>query len=481
MKWNRLTWVVPALALAVAAGGCESDLTEINANPNAPEEVPVGNVLLGGIWDVVANAGNRGAFGQWAMLYHGENWAQHLAQPVYNDEDFYVPRDGVPLNIWNEMYAALTDLDYVKDVAEAEGSDNLWAVAEIMTVYGFMILTDYFGDIPYTEALSLDQDIIFPAYDPQSAIYPDLIDRLEAAAGRIDPGANVAFDAFDPIYQGDMDGWQKFANSLRLRLALRAVNTSMNGEAASEFQAAWGANTIGSVADAADVEWAGAEPAANPVYEGIILAGRTGDFRMSSSLVDRLDARNDPRLAIYAEPAVSDGEFRGLRNGMVPSDLGLGASDFSTIGSYFLEPDAPSVLMSYAEVLFLGAEAAEMGWITADAADLYARGIEASMTQYGIAQAAIDAYLAQPAVAYTGVDDIWLQKWFALYLAGPEAFNEMRRVGWMDLEPAENSALPAGEFPSRLYYPPEEALYNPENFIDLGSEPLTVPVWWEAS
>ena len=98
------------------------------------------------------------------------------------------------------------------------------------------------------------------------------------------------------------------------------------------------------------------------------------------------------------------------------------------------------------------------------------------MQQHGVAQPAIDAYLAQPAVAYTGVEDIWLQKWISLYLAGTEAFAEMRRVGWMDLEPAENSSLPAGEFPARLYYPPEEGLYNPANYP--GDLALTAPVWW---
>ena len=105
----------------------------------------------------------------------------------------------------------------------------------------------------------------------------------------------------------------------------------------------------------------------------------------------------------------------------------------------------------------------------------YADAIEASMQQHGVAQAAIDAYLAQPAVAYTGVDDIHLQKWIALYLAGPEAFAEMRRVGWLDLVPAANSVLDAGVFPARLYYPPEEGRYNPENYVQLE---IDVPVWW---
>lgn len=475
---NRWLGAVVAAALALGSVACEDGLTEINENPNAPEDVPVGNVLLGGIWDVVANAGNRGAFGQWTQLYHAENWAQHLAQPVYNEEDRYQPRDGVPTNIWDEMYEALIDLAHVRDVATEQGNDDLWAVAEVMTVYGFMVLTDYFGDIPYTQALQLRDDVAFPEYDAQADIYPDLINRLEAAAGMMDAGEVADFADYDPIYHGSMAGWQRFANSLRLRLAMRMADTPMADEAAAEFQAAWADPTMSMVEHTADVEWAGADPAANPVYEGIVLAGRTGDFRMSASLIDRLQALDDPRLDVYAEPAASDGVFRGLRNGLVPADYDLGASDFSTIGADFLDPEAPSVLMSYAEVLFLGAEAAERGWISGSAETLYLEAIEASMQQYDIDQSEIDQYLAQPEVAYTGMSDIWEQKWMALFLSGPEAYTELRRVGWLDLEPAENSFLPDGEFPLRLPYPPEEALYNPDNFIDLGDDPLLVPVWW---
>lgn len=478
MRSNRWLAAVPAALLAFAASACDSGLTSVNENPNAPEVVPVENVLLGGIWDVASNAGNRGVFGQWTMLYHAENWAQHLAQPVYNDEDLYEPRDGIPTNIWDEMYFALTDLLHVKTVAAEEGDDNLWAVAEVMSVYGFMLLTDYFGDIPYEDALSLDRDIAFPAYTPQSEVYPDLIARLATAAGMIDPGASVSFEAHDPVYQGDMQGWREFATSLRLRLAMRMADTSLGGQAETAFQAAWNGDTFDDVVDGALVHWTGADPAGNPVWEGIVLAGRTGDFRMSSSLIDRLQALDDPRLSIYAEPAVSDGSYRGLRNGLLPSDYpgGLGAASFSTIGSYFLAPATPSVLMSRSEVLFLGAEAAARGWIAGSPATLYAQAIEAAMLQYGVSQAEIDAYLAQPGVAYTGLDDIYLQKWISLFLTGPEAFSEMRRVGWMDLEPAENSQLPPGEFPARLYYPPEEALYNPSNYP--GDMELTAPLWW---
>lgn len=476
----------------VVVGACDQGLTGVNENPNAPEEVPVNNLLLGGIWDVAQNPGARGVFGQWTMLYHGENWAQHLAQPVYDDEDRYTPRAGIPGQIWDEMYFALTDLAQAKAMAEEAGDDNVWAVAEIMTVYGFMTLTDYFDAIPYSEALKLSEGISYPVYDAQSDIYPDLISRLAAAAVRIDPDAVIDFGDYDPVYQGDVLGWRMFANSLRLRLAMRMVNVEP-GAARTAFEAAWNSSIFTSVADQADVDWDAAYPAANPCYEAIVYGGRPGDFRMSESLINRLVAFDDPRLPIYAEPAASDGQYRGLRNGLLPGEYSPAttSNDYSTIGSYFLTATTPSNLLSYAEVLFLGAEAAERGWnVGGSAAGLYEDGITAAMEELGVGAADIATYLGQASVGYTTgtyrrLDAIHVQKWIALFLAGPEAFSDLRRIGWdfttdagttgADLVPAEHSAIGL-RFPSGLTYPEDEALLNPEHYP--GDREITDPVWW---
>ena len=491
IRRNRRFGTVAALALGLMVSACDSGLTEVNENPNAPEAVPVTNLLLGGVRDVAQNSGNRGYFGQWTMLYHSENWAQHIAQPVYNDEDKYTPRAGVPDNIWDEMYFALTDLAEAKALSDGV-DDNIWAIAEIMTVYGFMVLTDYFDAIPYTEALSLNSDISFPAYDDQATIYPDLIARLVAAAARIDAGAIITFGDFDPVYQGDMDGWRMFANSLRLRLAMRMSGVAP-AAAQAAFEAAWATTTIGSVADQADVDWQPAHPGANPVYEAIVFGGRPGDFRMSESLIDRMAAFADPRLPIYAEPAESDGTYRGLRNGLLPGEYvpPTTSNTYSTIGARFLAADTPSNLLSYAEVLFLGAEAAAKAWNVggATAAQLYQDAITAAMEDVGVAPADIATYLGQASVGYTtgtyqGVDAIHVQKWISLFLAGPEAFSDLRRYDWdfttdagttgTDLVPAAGGAI-AG-FPARLYYPEDEVLLNPDNYP--GDTEITDPVWW---
>jgi hypothetical protein len=478
----------------MAFSGCETDLTKINENPNAPETVPMQNILLRGIWDVANNSAERGYFGRWVLLHHSENWAQHLAQPVYNDDgDNYVPRAGIPENVWDEMYSAMTDLKDAKRLAEAAGDDNAWAVAEVMTVVGFALLSDYFGDIPYTEALRLDEGFTSPAYDDQSTIYPDLIARLTAAAGMFDAAAAVTWGDYDPLYEGDVDGWEMFANSLRLRLAMRMVNADPSGAQAA-FEAAWASSIFADVDDEADVDWVGEYPSANPTWRALVYQSRTLDYRLSESLVDRMLAFNDPRLDIYANPAASDGVQRGLRNGLQPSQYtpALGTSDFSTIGAEFQDAAHPSVFMSYAEVLFLGAEAATLGWNVggATAAQLYADGITASMEEVGVDAADIATYLGQASVGlttgtYQGIDAIHVQKWISLYQQGPEAFNDLRRYGWdwttdagttgEDLVPSANSVLAAGAWPARFPSSEKEELFNAN-----APPPSTIndKVWW---
>lgn len=476
MSYKRLLTAVPALSLVLAAG-CDDGLTDINRNPNAPEDVPVEVLLASGIWDAVDSSTGVGGFGPWTTLYHTELWAQHVAQAAYNDEDRYTPRAGIPTAIWENFYAGtLQDLLRVKEMAEESQDDNLWAVAEIMSVYDFMMLTDLFGDVPYSEALRLEEDVQNPKYDAQADIYPDLLRRLGEAVGRIDTSADVAFADGDLIYEGDMEGWASFANSLRLRIAIRMADTPKAGEAATAFAAAWGTGQIiDEVSEQADLDWAGSQPAQNPIFEQIVLGGRPGDFRLSRALVDTLTSLADPRLAVFAQPAATDGEFRGLPNGLTPAQVGEPfntSGSYSTIGSYFLRAETPSVLMSAAEVLLLGAEAAERGWIGGSAVELYEAGIAASFEQYGVSGAA--AYADQASVAYGGLEDIWLQKWIALFMAGPEAFNEFRRTGTPNLTLSANASTET--FPARIPYPQEEALYNPQNFP--ASVEITTPVWF---
>jgi hypothetical protein len=479
MKTTRMIRAVAVLALTFAAGACDTGLTEVNENPNNPENVPLESILQSGIWQLAANSAGRGVFGEWTTMFHVSLWPQHLAQSTYNDEDRYTHREGIPDNIWDEMYAgALTDLKNVRDLAAEEGDQNLAAVAEILLVYGFLFLTDLYGDIPYTEALNLEE-FPTPEFTAQSAIYPDLLARLATAAGQIQPGGLTPWESGDLIYGGDLERWQEFANSLRLRIAMRISETPAAAAARTAFAAAWAANRFDSHTDNADIDWTGTHPSTNSIWEQIVLEGRTGDFRVSRSMVDALQSRSDPRLPLFAAPAASDGAFRGLPNGFLPAEVGGGStlSDYSTVGPALLAPESPNVLMSYAEVLFLGAEAVTRGWISGDAAALYREGITASMREYGVSEAEIATYLARPNVQYAGVNSIYLQKWIAVFMQGPEAYNEVRRTGQPVLPLPNQAAI--DQIPARMPYPANEGLYNP-NFEEDGFADIdyTEPMWW---
>ncbi|MQA89601.1 MAG: SusD/RagB family nutrient-binding outer membrane lipoprotein [Gemmatimonas sp.] len=132
------------------------------------------------------------------------------------------------------------------------------------------------------------------------------------------------------------------------------------------------------------------------------------------------------------------------------------------------------MLMSHAELLLLGAEAAQRGWIAGDPQVLCHQGIEASMLQHGVAQAAIDDYLA--ATTCNTLDEILTQKWIALFMAGPEAFAEVRRTNIPDLPLATKAVIEVP--PARMPYPADEGLYN-SNFAPPISElNITDPLWW---
>jgi hypothetical protein len=205
-------------------------------------------------------------------------------------------------------------------------------------------------------------------------------------------------------------------------------------------------------------------------------------------MVNRLKALNDPRLPVYAQPAPLDKEYRGAQNGATDKEAAQ-INTISRLGTFFLRPDWAAPLMTYAEVLFLRAEAAQRGYVAGDAGALYAAGIRASMEMYGVSEASITAYMAQPSVAFnaaTGLNQIAQQKWIALFMNGPEAYAEVRRLNSPALTPASGSVIGA-RIPVRIFYPSNEESYNKTNLQAAVArnggqgipEGLLTPVWWD--
>ncbi len=460
-----------ALVALLVLGGCGDGLTDLNENPNGPTEVDARYLFPNATIDAVGLA-----FGTSLNMDLTELWVQHFAESQYSTEDRYDLADSRVSGLWSGFYAGpLQDFYQVIQKGEAAGQPNVAALGRIMQSWTFSIVTDLWGDVGYSDALQglRNPENMTPAYDPQQAIYAGMLEELKRASAGLDPDA-PAFGAADLIYGGDVARWHRFANSLRLRLAMR-LSEADPATAKLEFTAALADGVFESNDDNAALVYLDDGINVNPIFD---YQRSRDDHAVSATLVNTLQARLDPRLAVYANEN-EFGTYAGMPNGTTDPEIPF--DSISRIGDAFASPTSPAVLMSYAEVLFLRAEAAARGWIAGDPAALYRAAITASMEQYDIGNAEISEYLAQPTVAYTGLRSIGVQKWIALYGNGPEAYAEWRRTGYPVLEPGPDALADA--IPVRLPYPSSEQSLNSTNLQAAisrqGGATMSDPLWWD--
>jgi len=466
---NSMTKWLAAAALLVGATACNKDLTSINNNPNGPVSVPAPSLLSQVIQRAVGQFHADNFSG--GDIRNGGLWVQFYSEVQYRDEDKYIIRSGVDggFGLYN---GALEDCQRMIVQGTVTKNPNWDAVGRIMKSYMFSEMTDAMGDLPYSEALKADTNFT-PVYDTQKSIYDSLFADLATANSEINP-ALIGFASGDIMYGGDMTLWQKFANSLRLRLALHLTNVdATTGKA--QAAAAVAAGVFADNSDNAMLMYLASSPNQSPTYIMVHVNNRD-DFGMSKTLIDSLLSWNDPRLPYYAQldkPLPTDTlangspippHYEGLPNGL-NDGAGKPINLISRIGAMWRDtPNAPLPMMTYSEVLFLEAEAAQRGWIAGNAATLYNAAITASMQQYGISDAAIATYLAQPRVVYsaaTGLTQIAYQKWLSLFMNGQEAWTEVRRTGVPHLLPGPNATLTS--IPERMPYADAEDVLNQTN------------------
>jgi hypothetical protein len=372
-----------------------------------------------------------------------------------------------------------------------------------MQTWVFQNMTDYWGDIPYSEALQMeDGGPLKPKYDPQKDIYYGMLKTLaDASTAMRTPTGNGLGNA-DPIYKGDMAKWVKFANSLRARLAMRISKADL-AKASSELAAAFSApgGVMTSNADNALMVWPGDGVYDNPYSANF--AGRD-DHRVSKTLLDTMNVLKDPRVKIYAQPTKADPTvYAGLQNGLdnvtvtpffnTTSRVGTlwypGSTVYGTFGTA-AGKRTPSVIMTYAEVEFIQAEMLERGIAGASgtAKAHYEAGVTASITQWGGTAADAATYLTQPGVAYvpgaTGLKQIGLQKWISMFTQGTEAWSEWRRTGnpaSVKMGPKAYPDVP--EIPRRILYPSNELTVNKEQLeaaiARQGANTYLTRIWWD--
>jgi hypothetical protein len=400
--------------------------------------------------------------------------AQQWTETTYTDESNYdLTTRTIPDNQWDVQYRdILKDLDEAAKVIKGTTylasenpavKTNKLAIVEVMMVYNYSVLVETFGNIPYTQALNIDN--VLPKYDDGLTVYKDLLTRLNAAIGNMNP-AHGSFDAADNMY----------ANSLKLHMGM--VLADVDAALAKTTVEAAAPGAINSNSVNAAVTYLTSQPNANPVYDNLVASGRH-DFVPTSILIDTMNAMNDPRRPYYFT------QVAGAYVGGV-----YGASNdftaFSHVADRIQLPEFEAMIFDYSEVEFLLAEAVERGFaVGGTAADHYNKAIEASILYWGGTPAEVTAYLAEPKVAYaTATGDykykIGTQQWIAYYNRGFEAWTEFRRLDFPKLV-APPDALSA--FPVRFTFPIEEQTLNGANYqaasSAIGGDLVTTKLFWD--
>lgn len=427
-------------------------------------------------------------------------FSQYWAATLYRTESRYnLTNRRIPDNHWRILYTrVLGNLKTAKEVLDAEAKpeniaqadwdkiqQNKSAIIEILNIYTYQVLVDSFGDIPYSEALQ-PVTIVLPKYDDDQTIYPDLLNRLNAAIAELDDNY-ASFSNGDLLYNGNVTKWKLFANSLKIKLAINLsdVNSSL---AQSSIESAFAAGVITTNTNNALVQFNSFSPNYNQIF-GELVASNRNDFVPATVFVNELNTLNDPRRPIYFTP-MADGSYVGGAYGYTNTQPY--ETSYSHVGDEIKKPDAKGVLFDAAEVNFYLAEAAARGYSVGGTPDVYyTAAVTASLNYWNVAASDIATYLAQPSVAYATASGTWKEKigkqsWIAFYNRGFESWNSFRRLDAPGLTaPASAFPVAEGKIPVRLTYPVNEQTVNGASYqaasAAIGGDKLSTKVFWDVN
>ncbi len=479
------------LILFLTIPGCTQDFDEINS----PKTGAI-TTEPDGLFTVAVQRGSM----TWYMYdrlqrYIANQYMQYNTLAGSGSLDHYEPAYGMFSDIWDRSYGdqdwELAPLFYAShsiDVSMKRSNPHKEGISRIWKAFLFQRMTDLYGDIPYSEAFLKP----LPKFDTQESIYIDLISQINLGKELLSiEGDYETFGSADLIYNGSIDKWEKFANVLLMRIGLRIINVSPD-LSQEIFNSIQGEPLFESNDDNNKMRW---DPISSNIYfrNPILVTEVFNNTRVSEKMINTLKSYSDPRLTLYAKPAVLDGEYRGLKNGMDPNNQTIYDlqyyDKFSRLGEVFVREDGVTFNLHYAESLFLRAEAALRGLTNENPEELYYKGIQAAMEMYGVLNdlGQIDEYLNQSIILFNqsnALEQIITQKWISLCMNGVEAWFEKRRTGFPVFDQLEYSgSINNGSFPRRLTYSDAERRLNPQNVqeaIDrMGEDEQTTRVWWD--
>lgn len=420
---------------------CEDYFGDINVDPNNPAQVPA-NTLLAPAQSILAYA-YWGDLSRYIGIYTKQVDGVDRQWSAYQD---YIIRGNDVDAFWQgNIYSnVLTDIQKLREVAGTPEVNGLYhGIANILEAYTILMLTDYFGDIPFSEALNKNKDgNIQPAFDSQESVINAAIALLEEGKTFLNNPSALNPGSADLIYGGDKDKWRKFANAI---LARAYLNTSArtSGNMAKAMTAA--SESFTSNADNPGVPFEDSKP--GPWYQ--FNEQRTA-VNIGTYYVSLMEAMEDPRAAKLGAQLRVDH----------PVLTKTVAMPFST----------------YAEMQFIMAEANLAQGNRAAAYENYTNAIEATFDAYGVS--GFDDFKnntnAFPGESNLSVENIITQKYIGLFL-DPTVFSDYRRTGFPQLPPNTGS-----EVPRRLPYPQTETDYN-VNCPRPSEVTIFSRVWWDVN
>lgn len=466
---------------------CTKNFEELNTDPNRLDRVSPGTLLNPIIYSMAAFNMQRADGFTFDIMQNALPFPS-VAGGIHR----YDVSESAGNSTWNTYYKWIKNIQEMKGAADAIEDPNYQAVALILNAWAYAQLTDCFGDVPMDEASKGDEGILRPAFNTQQQIYTKILADLETANSLFDVSRTMIYGT-DILFANNIPKWQKFGNSLYLRLLLRvSKRTELNANAkmAEIINNPTKYPVFASNTDAAVLQMTGVEPNVSPW-------GRAIDFTnaraAASFFVDNLNSFNDPRRpkfiteATRVDPTTKKAVAIGYTG--IPSAYSGGDTQFdytpSNMSQALVIVPMVSVLMTYAEVQFIKAELAFKGVITADAKTSYETGVKAAIEQWGYTMPA-DYFTNATTTAYTAYDGtlnrIMLQKYYALFFNDYQQWFEYRRTG-LPILPKGASLMNNGIMPVRFKYPTTVASTNTDNYKlavqSMGGDDINTKVWWE--
>jgi hypothetical protein len=485
-----------AATLMLSFTSCDEFL-DVNTNPNSPTAAPIAQVLT----NVTVNTGFRNGSdlhrftslimqqfsGQAGTTIQTREYQRYLIQP--SDLN----------NVYNSFYAtALPDIDYI--IKNSEASPHYSGVAKILKGYTYSQVVDIWGDVPFTEALQGTANPA-PKLTDDALIYTELfkiidegITEVKSPTSATSPGTN------ETIYGGDRLKWEKFANTLKLRMLLHYSKSDPTFvKAGMDALIASGAPFMASNADNFQMNFVDATSSQNPIHQFEV--SRLNYTFPNKYLVDLMNSKLDPRRPAYftdfpygsgkyVGAAAGDPEsikysrlhtyLRGsLKTALTPDADGAVPANTANNGAY--TGAAPIRMLTFAEYNFIRAEhALRFGGGAAAAEPFYKAGIDASMTAAGVSATDKAAYLLLQGTL-TGTPEEMLsqiitQKYIANYGVALEPWTDWRRTGYPAITPVPTNIAVINYIPRSLYYPEAETNTNP----NVQQKPdMNVRVFWD--